>query len=198
MSVISESASSTKSLDLDKKAAAASAALIEKMRASAEEKAKKLADREAKKAQEAAEKAEKAAKKDAERAEKAAKKEKEAAEKAAKKAERDAARAAKESAPKLPRGRPRKNAASAADSDTHSVSSVDASTISAFNALKEPVPVMRHIALPDLEMPALAPATMEELAAENARLRDTVAKLKEMCERQRYAISHAFEFLSTC
>lgn len=183
---------------LNKKEAAASATLIEKMRATAEAKAKLKAERAEKAAKEAAEKAEKAAKRAIEKEERAARKAKEEAEKEAAKAERAAARAAKAAEPKRRPGRPRKS-----DSDSHSVASssdtattVSEDAVSVFRTLREPVPKMM---LPDLDVPTLAPApsamTIEELAAENAALRQTVAKLQELCTRQRLAINNARNLL---
>jgi hypothetical protein len=190
------SVSSTSS-DLDKRAAAASAALVEKLRDAAAKKAatalKKEAEAAEKTAAKEAEKAEKALKKATEKAEKAAEKaaakEVEKAEKALKKA---ADAALKESTPKRPVGRPSKKAVGGAGS----------STTSTVDDMLESIPVMRkRISVMDLEMhPTLfsSPESQspEELIAENARLRTHLAAISEAYSRQRAVIVGSMELLS--
>jgi hypothetical protein len=218
MSVISESSSvSTKMSELDKKAAAASAALVEKMRAAAEAKAAKAAEKEAEKAKKAAEKeaekARKAAEKEAEKAKKEAEKEAEKAKKAAEKEAAKASKAAEEAAkPKRPVGRPRKDAASAPTSSASSVVSDTAAPIltpaTAFADLREPLPAITPamrariaaVDLPDIETYPGSETDTEEsldsLRAENTRLRDQVARLTAALSRQKYSIDCAIEMLS--
>jgi len=201
-------ASSDRAAELEKKAAAASAALVEKMRAAAEEKAKKAAEKEAKKAAEAAEKAAVKAAKEEEKALKKAEKEAAAAAaKAAKEAEKAAKKAAKEAEeaakPKRPVGRPRKEAAAAA-----AAGGAGAPSYNPFEDVKEPLPsitpkMRARLAAVDLLAPevhpvlfdAETPADPEALAAENARLRAQLAALTEAYGRQRAAISHTMEVL---
>lgn len=224
MSVISDSGSvSSKMSELDKKAAAASAALVEKMRAVAEEKAKKAAEKEAEKAAKAAEKeaerAKKAAEKEAEKVKKAAEKEAEKAAKAAEKEAAKAAKAAEEAAkPKRPVGRPRKDTAASTSTSTSTASSVVSDTsasayvpiltpaTSTFADLREPLPAITPamrariaaVELPDIEMfPESAEETLDSLRAENTRLRDQVAKLTVLLSRQKYSIDCAVELLTT-
>jgi hypothetical protein len=192
------SASSTKGAELEKKAAAASAALVEKMRAATEEKAKKAAEKEAVKTAAAAEKASVKAAKDAEKALKKAEKEAAAetakaekdAEKAAKKAAKEAEEAAK---PKRTVGRPRKDAASVSSDDM--IETIPAIT----PKMRARIATVSHAAM-EIH-PALFSTEVstdpEVLGAENARLRAEIANLIEVCGRQRAAISHTVVTLSS-
>ena len=200
----------SKAADLEKKAAAASAALVEKMRKTAEERAAKAADKEAKKAAEAAEKAAIKAAKEEEKALKKAEKEAAAAaakaareaEKAAKKAAKEAEEAAK---PKRPVGRPRKESPAAAGG-----AGAPSNPFDVFADVREPLPsitpkMRARLAAVDLLAPEVhpvlfaadgeAPTDPEALAAENARLRAQLATLTEAYGRQRAAISHTMEVL---
>jgi hypothetical protein len=203
MSVIS-TASTSKSVDLEAKAAAASAALVEKMRAAEAAKAAKAKEREeakaAKEAEKAAEKAakeaEKAALKAAKEAEKAAEKAAKAAEKAAKKAAKEAEEAAK---PKRPVGRPRKAAGGAGAASTAS---------SVLDDLREPLPAItpamrKRIAAAesvDMEIhPSLfgtEPTTVEEANAVIASLHAQLAALSEAFSHQKAVIRGSMELLS--
>lgn len=210
-SFTSVTSSAGKAADLEKKAAAASAALVEKMRASAEEKAKKAAEKEAAKAAAAAEKEAVKAAKEEEKALKKAEKEAAAATaKAAKEAEKAAKKAAKEAEeatkPKRGPGRPRKEA-------SPSPSAAGAASYNPFDTLKEPLPAITpkmrgRLAAVDLLAPEVHPVLFsadgeastdpEVLAAENARLRAQLAALTEAYGRQRAAISHTMEVLGSC
>jgi flagellar biosynthesis GTPase FlhF len=203
-------ASSDRAAELEKKAAAASAALVEKMRASAEAKAKKAAEKEAEKAAAAAEKeAIKAAKEQEKALKKAEKEAAAAAAKAAKEAEKAAKKAAKEAEeaakPKRPVGRPRKTSPAPAAAGGAGVASYNP-----FDTLKEPLPAITpkmrgRLAAVDLLAPEVhpvlftadgeAPTDPEALATENARLRAQLAALTEAYGRQRAAISHTVEVL---
>ena len=203
MSVASTSSftsTSSKAADLEKKAAAASAALVDKMRKAAEEKAAKAAEKEAAKAAAAAEKAAVKAAKEEEKALKKAEKEAAAAaSKAAKEAEKAAKKAAKEAEeaakPKRPVGRPRKEGAAGGAG----------APANPFDELTEPIPAITPkmrariaaVERPALEIhPALfapegeAPTDPEALATENAHLR---AHLTAM----RAAIAHTVEVLGS-
>jgi hypothetical protein len=190
---------------LDKKAAAASAALVEKLREAAAKKAatalKKETEASEKAAAKEAEKAEKALKKATEKAEKAAEKaaakEAEKAEKALKKA---ADAALKESTPKRPVGRPSKKATGGAGSSS-TTSTVD----DMLEAIPAITPAMRKRIFAsdsvDLEThPTLfsSPESQspEELIAENARLRTHLAAISEAYSRQKAIIAGSMELLS--
>jgi hypothetical protein len=209
---------SSKMSELDRKAAAASAALVEKMRAVAEAKAIKAAEKEAAKAAEqakkAAEKAEKDAAKAAEKAEKDAAKAAEKARLAEERAAAKAAKAAEEAAkPKRPVGRPRKDASASSGSSVSSTSESIPTLVPppSFADLREPLPAVTPamraritaVELPDIEsFPAtesetsVEVETIESLRAEISRLRDHIAKLTALTSRQKYAIHTAFDALS--
>jgi flagellar biosynthesis GTPase FlhF len=214
-SFTSVTSSAGKAADLEKKAAAASAALVEKMRTAAEEKAKKAAEKEAAKAAAAAEKeAIKAAKEEEKALKKAEKEAAAAAAKAAKEAEKAAKKAAKEAEeaakPKRPVGRPRKEAS---PSPSAAGGAGGAGFYNPFDTLREPLPSITpkmrgRLAAVDLLAPEVhpvlfstegeAPTDPEALAAENARLRAQLAALTEAYGRQRAAISHTMEVLGSC
>jgi hypothetical protein len=203
MSVVSTS-SRVSAAELEKKAAAASAALVEKMRAASELKAAKAKEKEEAKAEErAAKEAEKAKKAEERAAAKAAKEAEKEAEKAKKAAEREAAKAAKEAEaaakPKRPVGRPRKDATGGSISGSSSV--VESGL---FEPLPAITPAMRkrikgaesvdteiHPTLFDAE-----PTTLEEYAAENVRLREKLAALSEAFSHQKAIIRGSLELLS--
>lgn len=195
------SGSSTKGAELEKKAAAASAALVEKMRAATEAKTKKATEKEAEKAAAAAEKATIKAAKDEEKALKKAEKETAAATaKAAKDIEKAAKKAAKEadegSKPKRSVGRPRKDAAGGAGS-SNSVYSFDEPLPAITLKMRARIAAAESSAL-EIHPSLFAPHSVdpEELAAENTRLRGQLAALMESLTRQRAAISHSMEVLS--
>jgi hypothetical protein len=191
----SVTSSSSKAADLEKKAAAASASLVEKMRKATEEKAEKAALKEAAKAAEAAEKETKKAAKAAEKAEKAAEKaaEKEA-EKAAKAATKAADKAAKEaeeaSKPKRAPGRPRKEVAAAVGGAGEPIPAITPN-------MRDRISTVSHPAI-DIHPSLFAPTdseSPEDLAAENARLRAHLSALTDAYNRQRTAITHTMEML---